>query len=173
MSRITLALPAPYVGLRPFDEADALLFFGRDRHVADLLAKMRRHQRFVAVLGASGTGKSSLVRAGLVPALRAGALNVAQVDGTAAPAQVLRWNICVFTPGDAPLSRLAQALLADARWMDGGNPADAQAALAALGRQALHAAILGFEHPASGEEMLFESEPPEDFANLQAALARL
>ncbi|MGX1743615.1 RluA family pseudouridine synthase [Bosea sp. NPDC055353] len=52
-------------------------------------------------------------------------------------------------------------------------PADAQAALATLGRQALHAAILGFEHPASGEEMLFESEPPEDFANLQAALARL
>jgi 23S rRNA pseudouridine1911/1915/1917 synthase len=52
-------------------------------------------------------------------------------------------------------------------------PADAQAALATLGRQALHAAILGFAHPASGEEMLFESEPPEDFANLQAALARL
>ena len=52
-------------------------------------------------------------------------------------------------------------------------PVDAQAALATLGRQALHAAILGFEHPASGEEMLFESEPPEDFANLQAALARL
>ena len=52
-------------------------------------------------------------------------------------------------------------------------PEDAQAALATLGRQALHAAILGFEHPATAEEMLFESEPPEDFANLQAALARL
>jgi 23S rRNA pseudouridine1911/1915/1917 synthase len=52
-------------------------------------------------------------------------------------------------------------------------PADAQVALATLGRQALHAAILGFEHPATAEEMLFESEPPEDFANLQAALARL
>jgi 23S rRNA pseudouridine1911/1915/1917 synthase len=52
-------------------------------------------------------------------------------------------------------------------------PEEAQAALAALNRQALHAAILGFEHPASGETMLFQSEPPEDFANLQAALARL
>ena len=52
-------------------------------------------------------------------------------------------------------------------------PEEAQAALAALGRQALHAAVLGFAHPASGEEMLFESELPEDFANLQAALARL
>jgi len=52
-------------------------------------------------------------------------------------------------------------------------PEAAQEALAALGRQALHAAVLGFEHPATGEEMLFESEPPTDFANLQAALAIL
>ncbi len=52
-------------------------------------------------------------------------------------------------------------------------PVEAQEALTALGRQALHAAILGFAHPATGEEMLFESEPPSEFANLQAALARL
>lgn len=52
-------------------------------------------------------------------------------------------------------------------------PEAARDALVALGRQALHAALLGFEHPASGEEMLFESEPPAEFANLQAALARL
>jgi len=52
-------------------------------------------------------------------------------------------------------------------------PEEAREALTALGRQALHAAMLGFEHPATGEEMLFESDPPEDFANLQAALARL
>jgi 23S rRNA pseudouridine1911/1915/1917 synthase len=52
-------------------------------------------------------------------------------------------------------------------------PEEAQEALAALGRQALHAAILGFAHPATGEEMLFQSEPPVEFANLQAALARL
>lgn len=52
-------------------------------------------------------------------------------------------------------------------------PPDAQEALTTLGRQALHAAVLGFEHPATGEEMLFESEPPQDFADLQEALARL
>ncbi len=52
-------------------------------------------------------------------------------------------------------------------------PEEAQAALAALGRQALHAAVLGFEHPATGGEMLFESEPPADFTNLHASLARL
>jgi 23S rRNA pseudouridine1911/1915/1917 synthase len=46
----------------------------------------------------------------------------------------------------------------------------AQKALTALGRQALHARALGFEHPVTGEELLFESEPPEDFQNLLAAL---
>jgi 23S rRNA pseudouridine1911/1915/1917 synthase len=46
----------------------------------------------------------------------------------------------------------------------------AQAALAALGRQALHAAELGFEHPATGEEMSFSSPLPDDLADLQAAL---
>lgn len=52
-------------------------------------------------------------------------------------------------------------------------PEQAREALVALGRQALHAAVLGFEHPVTGEEMLFESDPPADFANLQAALASL
>jgi 23S rRNA pseudouridine1911/1915/1917 synthase len=46
----------------------------------------------------------------------------------------------------------------------------AQKALAALGRQALHARALGFAHPVTGEELLFESEPPEDLQNLLAAL---
>ena len=44
MKRITLALPAPYVGLRPFTEREALLFFGRDAHVRDLLAKLESKQ---------------------------------------------------------------------------------------------------------------------------------
>jgi 23S rRNA pseudouridine1911/1915/1917 synthase len=48
--------------------------------------------------------------------------------------------------------------------------AEAQAALAALGRQALHAAVLGFEHPITGEPLRFESAPPADFAKLVAAL---
>ena len=46
-------------------------------------------------------------------------------------------------------------------------------ALIALGRQALHAALLGFEHPVTGEELHFESEPPADFAKLQSELAAL
>ncbi len=47
---------------------------------------------------------------------------------------------------------------------------EAQQALKALGRQALHARALGFEHPVTGEELLFESEPPEDFADLVETL---
>ena len=46
----------------------------------------------------------------------------------------------------------------------------AKAALAALGRQALHASVLGFEHPATGETLRFESPPPEDFSRLLSAL---
>ena len=52
-------------------------------------------------------------------------------------------------------------------------PEKAQAALADLGRQALHARLLGFEHPVTGEELRFESEPPADFARLQAELSIL
>ena len=63
----------PYRGLRMFGEEDAKFFFGRDREIQRLLEKLKS-TRFLAVLGPSGSGKSSLVRAGLVPELRAGAL---------------------------------------------------------------------------------------------------
>ncbi|MCU4178410.1 RluA family pseudouridine synthase [Bosea sp. BH3] len=77
------------------------------------------------------------------------------------------------------MSHIGHPLLGDALYGSGFAtkaarlPPDAQAALTGLGRQALHAAVLGFEHPRTGEEMLFESEPPQDFADLQATLARL
>ena len=61
----------PYRGLRPFEAGDRGLFFGRDELVARLAARVRSH-RLVAVVGASGSGKSSLLRAGLIPALRDG-----------------------------------------------------------------------------------------------------
>ena len=131
MKRIKLTLPSPYVGLRPFFEREALLFFGRDAHVRDLLEKLQRRQRFLAVLGASGTGKSSLVRAGLIPALRRGALLPQSADLSAA-APIDRWNTCIFTPGDAPLARLAHALTGDPRWQDGPDRPLVDASLAAL-----------------------------------------
>lgn len=89
----------PFLGLRHFDEEDADLFFGRDEQVGELLARIGVI-RFVAVIGSSGTGKSSLVRAGLVPALRAGFLTTA---GT-------RWSIVTTRPGRAPIRALASKL---------------------------------------------------------------
>src|SRR5262249_11500006 len=64
----------PYPGLEPFSEEDAGVFFGRDAEVEELLARLspavaHAAHRFVAVVGPSGGGKSSLVQAGLVPAL--------------------------------------------------------------------------------------------------------
>ena len=88
----------PYLGLRTFEEKDAKVFFGREAEVQRLLEKLKA-RRALAVLGASGTGKSSLVRAGLVPALRDGAL-----PGSDA------WNIRFVIPGRRPIDELAAQL---------------------------------------------------------------
>ena len=68
-----IELDNPYKGLRPFDAADAAQFFGRERLVERLLARLGEpgaRSRFVAVVGPSGSGKSSVVKAGLLPAVR-------------------------------------------------------------------------------------------------------
>jgi serine/threonine protein kinase len=72
-----LDLRNPFKGLHAFAEADAADFFGREASVRDLLAMMAegvRGNRFLAVVGPSGSGKSSVVRAGLLPRLRGGAI---------------------------------------------------------------------------------------------------
>jgi hypothetical protein len=89
----------PYRGLDVFNEEDAEFFFGREQDVQRLVEKLKA-TRFLAVLGASGSGKSSLVRAGLIPALRTGALPQSET-----------WMICVFKPGSRPLSTLTAKLL--------------------------------------------------------------
>jgi len=89
----------PYQGLEAFDEEHAEFFFGRERDVQRLVEKLKG-THFLAVLGASGSGKSSLVRAGLIPALRAGALPQSEA-----------WTICVFKPGSRPLTNLTAKLL--------------------------------------------------------------
>ena len=88
----------PYKGLEPYDTSDADLFFGRERLVAELTARLVGSP-FLAIVGASGSGKSSVIRAGLLPALAAGAL-----PGSDAWAQVS------MRPGDRPMSALRQAL---------------------------------------------------------------
>lgn len=90
----------PFVGLRPFHSHEHHLFFGREEQTAELLQRLHHH-RFVAVVGSSGSGKSSLVRAGLIPTLRGGFL-VEDRD---------RWHMAVMKPGYAPLASLAAALV--------------------------------------------------------------
>ncbi len=96
-----MAVDQPYPGLRPFDVNDAFLFFGRERHTQDLLDRLSRN-RFLAVVGTSGSGKSSLVRAGLMPALYRGYLMGATTH----------WRIAVMRPGGGPITELARALAA-------------------------------------------------------------
>jgi len=90
----------PYPGLRPFTVEETALFFGRDGCVEELLARLAG-TRFLAVLGSSGTGKSSLVQTGLISSLHMGLL----------PGAHARWCIVDFRPQGAPLRNLARRLL--------------------------------------------------------------
>ncbi len=99
----------PFMGLQYFDEADADLFFGREELTAQLAARLRITPsssqaaegvgwggvRFLAVVGASGSGKSSLVRAGMIPALRR---------------EHPHWQIHLITPTAHPIKELAASL---------------------------------------------------------------
>src|SRR5687767_1169023 len=96
----------PYKGLNYFDEADTDLFVGREELTAKLVERVfslpmtsssPNRARVLAVVGASGSGKSSLVRAGLIPALR---WNKKSID----------WQIHILTPTAHPLESLAATL---------------------------------------------------------------
>ena len=90
--------PAPYRGLRSFEPEQSVFFFGREADKEHLIERLGQ-QPFVVVIGASGSGKSSLVRAGLLPALAEGAL----LDGP-------DWRTLICTPGGQPLRTLAEQL---------------------------------------------------------------
>jgi len=88
----------PYRGLLFFDESNAELFFGREKLTAHIMGRMTdlvvdSHSRLLTVVGASGSGKSSLIRAGLAVALKQNG-----------------WDVCVFTPGENPLRGLEMLL---------------------------------------------------------------
>ncbi len=88
----------PYRGLAAFEQADAADFFGRDTAVEEMLAVLATEQLLV-VVGPSGIGKSSAVKAGLLPALNRGA-----IAGSEA------WLVAEMTPERSPLEQLAGAL---------------------------------------------------------------
>jgi tetratricopeptide (TPR) repeat protein len=89
----------PFPGLRPFESTEDHLFFGRDGQSDELLRRLRR-SRFLAVLGTSGSGKSSLVRAGMLPSLYGGLMTQAGSG----------WRVALFRPGHDPIGNLAAAL---------------------------------------------------------------
>lgn len=89
----------PFPGLRPFESSETHLFFGREGQTDELLRRLRKH-RFLAVTGTSGSGKSSLVKAGLLPALYSGAMVQAGAN----------WRIALMRPTNSPIANLAQAL---------------------------------------------------------------
>lgn len=94
----------PFVGLAAFDEGDARNFFGRETLVEQLVARMSDTgalARALFVVGASGSGKSSVVRAGLLPAVRVGLAGVGSSS----------WLVSTMVPGSDPWAALAQALL--------------------------------------------------------------
>jgi hypothetical protein len=111
---------SPYRGLQYFDVGDAGLFFGREQLTAKLVGRLTSSPafplkgggsetggRFLAIVGASGSGKSSVVRAGLVPALRSGQ---PLADGSLPPEGSIQWSIHIITPTAHPLEALAASL---------------------------------------------------------------
>jgi hypothetical protein len=128
----------PYKGLLAFQREDSEVFFGRRELIADML-EMLRNERGMAVLGSSGSGKSSAVRAGLLPVLQDGGLPGAE-----------NWRyIGPFVPGDDPLTNLVDAVCppdeARERWRNDHVPnirIDPRHLLAMLAKGALPPILL-------------------------------
>jgi WD40 repeat protein/serine/threonine protein kinase/DNA-binding XRE family transcriptional regulator len=96
-------LDNPYVGLRAFSEADAEHFFGRDTLIQEIFSRLSEETelgRFLAIVGPSGSGKSSVIKAGLVPALRRGGLPGSE-----------NWFVLDLIPGTHPWEEVEAALL--------------------------------------------------------------
>ncbi|MFT6868066.1 MAG: energy-coupling factor transporter ATP-binding protein EcfA2, partial [Cyclobacteriaceae bacterium] len=90
----------PFPGLRPFGIEESHLFFGREGQSDEVLSKLAEN-RFISILGASGSGKSSFMYCGLVPSLNGGFMTQAGSN----------WRVVVARPGGGPIDNLAEALL--------------------------------------------------------------
>ena len=96
----SIGAPNPFKGLQAFGEADVGAFFGRDRLLTDLIRRAASGSRLVALVGAGGSGKSSVLHAGFVPAIRKGAVSGSE-----------HWLIAKMTPGSRPFREIEAALL--------------------------------------------------------------
>lgn len=91
----------PFPGLRSYDYEDHALFFGRDAHIRELKNKLL-DGRFLALIGSSGSGKSSLIKAGLIPSLEEG--------DAANRGAATRWKVIIFRPGSHPVRNFVNAV---------------------------------------------------------------
>ncbi len=148
----------PFLGLKFFDEEDSHLFFGRDEQVADLLTKLR-DARFVTVIGSSGSGKSSLVRAGLIAALRSGHL----------PEAGSRWRFVTTRPGENPIGNLVR----DLRRVKGLATAESYPSLEATIRHHSHGIVAAVEQAqlAADENVLIVVDQFEEIFRWQGESA--
>lgn len=113
----------PFPGLRSFEPEEDHLFFGREKEIDELLRRLRS-TRFLSVVGTSGSGKSSLVRCGLIPALYSGFMVKAGSN----------WRVAKFRPSEDPIGHLAAAL-------DAPDVLGAKGELASTNRILLEAAL--------------------------------
>lgn len=90
----------PFPGLRSFSTEEDYLFFGRENQIKESIERLTQ-KRFLAIIGSSGSGKSSLVRAGIIPSLFKKKHHSIPGD----------WNVVVFRPGENPIARLASSLI--------------------------------------------------------------
>jgi WD40 repeat protein/class 3 adenylate cyclase len=100
----------PFKGLQYYEETDTDLFFGRELLTAKLLSRLRETQFLSVIIGSSGSGKSSLVRAGLIPALKKGQT---LADRIKPPEGSTEWQVYLITPTAHPLQALATELTRD------------------------------------------------------------
>jgi hypothetical protein len=107
----THQIPNPFKGLEAFQQIDAAWFFGREEVIRQAINQLRA-TNFLAVVGASGSGKSSLVHAGIIPQIRQGVIDDSD-----------QWIILSLSPGAHPLNELAQRL-ASLLTQTTGNPID-------------------------------------------------
>src|SRR5215472_11384662 len=122
MKTINTPRSNPFPGLRPFRSDEHHLFFGREEQTAALL-QLLRTSRFLAVVGTSGSGKSSLVRAGMIAELHGGTMTHAGST----------WEVMILRPGGSPIENLARAFV-DADLYDPEDPSTLPRLLATLNR---------------------------------------
>ena len=98
-NNIATTVKNPFIGLKAFSQEDKSFFFGRDKEVKEVLRKLKS-TRLLAVVGPAGSGKASMIKAGILPELESG------YEGQGGT----KWGIAMFTPGRNPIGNLANAL---------------------------------------------------------------